>query len=98
MTKPHYLKSDTPITGESEDRLQRSKLAEKLARRLIEYTGPQALTVGICGPWGSGKTSFLNLLTGPSVNLSGMDGEVLRPVLLTRSRPLRPRMILRATC
>ncbi len=55
--------TDRPIANRTEDRLERARLAELLARRLARHESDIALTVGICGAWGSGKTSFLNLMT-----------------------------------
>jgi hypothetical protein len=78
-----FLRSDTPITGFSEDKLQRSDLAQRLARRIAQYRGTQALTIGICGPWGSGKTSFVNLVSEGLGEAVRTDGEILGPVVLT---------------
>ncbi len=43
-----------------EDRLQRTRLVEKTARRILDCNPPMAF--GVHGDWGSGKTSFLHLL------------------------------------
>lgn len=56
------LFSDEPIRLPREDSLNRSGLAETLAEQLISFPHSECLVVGVHGPWGSGKTSFLNLL------------------------------------
>ena len=45
-----------------EDVLNRRGFAERLALKLVDYKDPDCLIVGIHGPWGSGKTTFLGYL------------------------------------
>ena len=54
------LMADLPVSG-SGDWLGFTKKAEVLARLLLE-TEDCPLSVGIYGPWGSGKSSMMNLL------------------------------------
>jgi hypothetical protein len=55
--------SDQPITSAKYDLLGRSAFARRLASAL--YAAPKgkngSFTVGLCGSWGSGKTSILNM-------------------------------------
>lgn len=53
---------DVPIQTASDDVLGRHSFAEQLARAMIHYNSPEAFTIGLYGPWGSGKTSVINLL------------------------------------
>ena len=53
---------DTPIREPSEDRLGRAALAASLARQILQADAAEGLVVGVLGPWGSGKTSFVNLV------------------------------------
>ena len=53
---------DNPIREPSQDRLGRAALAESLAKQIQQVDASQGLVVGILGPWGSGKTSFVNLV------------------------------------
>ena len=53
---------DNPIREPSEDRLGRAPLAASLARQVLQADASEGLVVGVLGPWGSGKTSFLNLV------------------------------------
>ncbi len=39
-----------------------SLLAESFARQILDSDASEGLVVGVLGPWGSGKTSFLNLV------------------------------------
>lgn len=53
---------DRPIEHRAEDRLERARLAEALAAQVIGAPSEDGFVVGIGGPWGSGKTSLLNLV------------------------------------
>jgi hypothetical protein len=53
--------NDNPIRHASEDSLDRSGLAANFARQVMAFDASEGLVVGVLGPWGSGKTSFLNL-------------------------------------
>jgi ABC-type dipeptide/oligopeptide/nickel transport system ATPase subunit len=53
--------SDQAITSESEDKLNRKEFSKILADTLISWEKPESIVVGLFGPWGSGKTSILNL-------------------------------------
>ena len=56
------LPADNPITGAEEDRLGRNGTANSFARQIREIDTSEGLTVGVFGPWGSGKTSFIRLV------------------------------------
>ncbi|MGE8279686.1 MAG: KAP family P-loop NTPase fold protein [Stenotrophomonas sp.] len=58
MTK---ISVDQPITSSSEDILGRTSIAESFVRRVLRLNAKEGLVVGVMGPWGTGKTSFLNL-------------------------------------
>ena len=53
---------DLPITKASDDRLNRQLFAESLAHVLLQSSFPTSFAVGLYGPWGSGKTSLLNMV------------------------------------
>ncbi|MFC8532055.1 P-loop NTPase fold protein [Nocardia sp. NPDC057227] len=54
--------SDAPITTKSEDHLSREVFATRIAQRIARTgTGP-SVVFGLAGPWGSGKTSMLNMI------------------------------------
>jgi predicted KAP-like P-loop ATPase len=54
--------ADEPIESPEQDLLSRLEFVETLARQIIEFSQPESLVIGIHGPWGSGKSSVLNLL------------------------------------
>ena len=53
---------DYPIEKTGEDKLRRTPLAEKVAELLKKFEGKESFVIGIEGVWGSGKTSFINLV------------------------------------
>lgn len=56
------MSPDIPIKDASEDRLGRSRVAESFAQHLLNQDASNGLVVGVLGKWGSGKTSFVNLM------------------------------------
>ncbi|MFE9191149.1 P-loop NTPase fold protein [Micromonospora sp. NPDC007208] len=52
---------DDPITKSEEDTLARSRTAKSFAAQILAVDSSRGLVVGVLGPWGSGKTSFVNL-------------------------------------
>jgi predicted KAP-like P-loop ATPase len=55
---------DYPIENKEQDRLKRSPLATKVAAMISAFTGKESFVIGVEGKWGSGKTSFINLVLG----------------------------------
>jgi predicted KAP-like P-loop ATPase len=55
------MNADAPITDPSQDQFGYNPIAEQLAPILILPGGSPSLVAGVESPWGSGKTSFLNL-------------------------------------
>ncbi|NBV77239.1 NTPase [bacterium] len=53
---------DTPIEDKDSDKLRRAPLAAKVAELVNNFEGKESFVVGIEGVWGSGKTSFVNLI------------------------------------
>lgn len=54
--------NDRPIAGINEDRFGRKLISETLANQIKYSELNDSFVVGLIGPWGSGKTSTLNLL------------------------------------
>ncbi|MFI7062468.1 P-loop NTPase fold protein [Kribbella sp. NPDC050124] len=54
---------DEPIESPGSDRLDREVFVERV-RELIDHVGgsPASTVIGLVGPWGSGKTSTVNLI------------------------------------
>jgi predicted KAP-like P-loop ATPase len=83
------LSPDTPIADKNADVLGRSTLAALIAAEVTAAPPDSGIVIGLMGPWGSGKTSVLNLVESELAE----DVEVLRfnpwwfsgaPELLTR--------------
>lgn len=53
---------DSPIREESDDLLNRSEFAKKIGNTILNLNAENGLCIGMFGPWGSGKTSILNML------------------------------------
>lgn len=56
------LLPDTALSDPSLDRLDRASFARSLAQSILGLGGQDSFVVGLCGPWGSGKTSVLNFV------------------------------------
>lgn len=55
------ITADNPITNERDDTLNRTAMAHSFADQIQAIDAQNGLVVGVLGPWGSGKTSFVNL-------------------------------------
>ncbi len=56
------ISPDYPIRSKEEDRLKRAPIAESIANLISDFKGTESFVIGIEGPWGSGKTSLINLI------------------------------------
>ena len=54
--------TDKPIDNISSDLLNRASFSEQLAKAILSYTNTDNFTISLCGKWGSGKTSILNMV------------------------------------
>jgi len=55
------VSGDNPIRRLEDDALGRTAIARSFAKQVLALDASEGLVVGILGPWGSGKTSFINL-------------------------------------
>ena len=53
---------DKPIESPKEDKFGFKPLAETIASSISKMTSPEGTVIAINGPWGSGKSSFINLV------------------------------------
>jgi len=53
--------ADTPIRSADDDALGRAEFAQSFAKQVLALDASEGVVVGVLGPWGSGKTSFVNL-------------------------------------
>jgi len=54
--------SDNPIETKDKDLLKRLPLATKVADLIRSFEGKESFVIGVEGSWGTGKTSFVNLV------------------------------------
>lgn len=57
-----WFSADRPIVSASEDKLGRTRFAQAIAEAVSGWTGRDSLVIGVCGPWGSGKSSIKNMV------------------------------------
>ena len=55
------VRGDSPIQRVDDDTLSRSGAARSFAEQVLALDVTEGVVVGVLGPWGSGKTSFVNL-------------------------------------
>ncbi|MBW7883610.1 MAG: NTPase KAP [Caldilineaceae bacterium] len=55
------VRADNPIRSIEEDVLDRTMIARSFAEQILSLDASEGVVVGILGPWGSGKSSFVNL-------------------------------------
>ena len=55
------LPGDNPISDDGDDVLERADVANAFVRKVLELDTRHGTAVGVFAPWGSGKTSFVNL-------------------------------------
>jgi hypothetical protein len=58
---PRFDPGDNPIDGQTGDRLDRAEFATRFANDVLSLDATRGMVVAVTGPWGSGKTSFLNM-------------------------------------
>ncbi len=58
---PDVSLTDTAITKPEDDRLGRATFAKRLANALLSWQQEDSIVIGLFGPWGSGKTSVVNM-------------------------------------
>lgn len=61
---PTIDQGDSPITSLRDDRLGRRAFAEALAAEILAAPARMGYVMGLTEPWGSGKTSILNMTIG----------------------------------
>lgn len=74
-----YLE-DTPIKKQEDDLLHRSNFAKRLGKSLLETNTKDGYCVGLFGPWGSGKSSVVNMVLQEIENISKDDEE--KPIVM----------------
>jgi predicted KAP-like P-loop ATPase len=75
------LLPDTALDDPNLDRLDRAQFAKSLATSIRNLDGDDSFVLGLCGPWGSGKTSVINFV------LSDLEGEEEESPIILRFNP-----------
>ena len=57
----NFVPGDNPILDVESDLFERAQVANAFAEQVLGLDSTEGVTVGVFGPWGSGKTSFVNL-------------------------------------
>jgi len=60
--RPQTLLADVPISLPKQDQLGRSPFAKTLAQTIKSMKGIDSFVFGLCGSWGSGKSSVMKLV------------------------------------
>lgn len=60
--QPDLLQNDEPISTIEDDRLSRGILVNEISRQIMSRSRGESLVIALNGQWGTGKSSFLNLL------------------------------------
>lgn len=71
MPKALHLIPDAPITSSGFDRLDRMGFVRSFAEAIRSATGEESVVLALAGPWGSGKSSLLNLIAHELQKTSG---------------------------
>src|SRR5436190_1928866 len=58
----NHFHADSPITKAEQDELGRLGLARQIVEQIRRTPCDEGFVIGLLGPWGSGKTSILNLV------------------------------------
>lgn len=54
--------TDKPIKTNRQDCLKRTNFSKQLAKAILSYTKQDNFVISLCGKWGSGKTSIINMV------------------------------------
>jgi predicted KAP-like P-loop ATPase len=69
--QPTKTTGDEPISEPGQDVLGRADFASEIRREIEHAPRKDGLVIAVTGPWGSGKTSVLNLAVGPLCDPAG---------------------------
>jgi predicted KAP-like P-loop ATPase len=72
------LLADTALNDPSLDRLDRASFAHSISRSILNLPGDDSFAIGLCGQWGSGKTSLLNFVISDLESDSSASPIILR--------------------
>lgn len=65
--------TDKPIDSPDDDKFGFNSLAEAIAESISEMKSPEGTVIAINGPWGSGKSSLINLIRSHLGDAAGLE-------------------------
>lgn len=74
--------SDKPIIGRRNDCLNRTLFSEELAKAILSYRSIDNFTISLCGRWGCGKTSILNMVEEFINDMTKSYTEYEKPIII----------------
>lgn len=74
--------TDKPISKIEDDMLNRASFSKELAKAILSYTNSDNFAISLCGEWGCGKTSILNMVVQEINECSKDLGEDEKPVII----------------
>lgn len=75
--------ADKPISGKEFDLLNRTEFSKQLAKAIVSYTETDNFTISLCGRWGTGKTSVLNMVLGEIKELTNNHPDEEKPIIVS---------------
>lgn len=77
-SRSHRVNTDTEIQSADEDRLGRLPFCRRVVERVVTAGDGPSVVFGLAGPWGSGKTSTLNIIGALLTQEHGQEWAVVR--------------------
>jgi len=77
-----YFLSDNPIMDFEEDKLEITRFIENLSEKIINNSNEECIVIGLSSPWGTGKSSCLNLLESRIKNNGDNDSSSKDPIVI----------------
>ncbi len=74
--------SDQPIEKKEYDCLNRTEFSKQLAKAILSYAKKDNFAISLCGKWGSGKTSIINMVIEEINQLTNDDETIHRPIVV----------------
>jgi predicted KAP-like P-loop ATPase len=74
--------SDNPILKKDEDTLRRKSFSIQLAKTIAEWDMEESMVIGINGPWGSGKTSIINMTIDELLEITKAKPKEAQPIIV----------------
>ncbi len=62
LPRTPQFSADQPLINPAEDKLNRNRFSEEIAKSLANWTGRDSLILSLCGEWGSGKSTIKNFV------------------------------------